>query len=378
MSVRPNLAGRAVAILASAVALLATACVESDTVDCDGVICPSGFSCTADGKWCTDSSCGNGVRDPGEECDDRNLDPNDDCTAVCKTATCGDGVVDSIGPVTEACDNGRNGSGQTFDTVDCDSDCTRPTCGDGHTNAAYDDPATPEAAGEQCDNLRADPAVPVDTFGCDGDCTLRMCGDGWKNPTTDPDNPPTVDRCRDGASTIPECGEVCDDGNTEPGDACSPNCLSDLSCGNTIIDLNAAVPESCDDGNRLDGDTCSHDCLTGEGCGNNILERGSGELCDDGDATRLPTDNDDSCRNDCLPNVCGDGWVDGESPRVEACDGLGGGVAGETEDCDLDCTPQDCGDGVVNRTADEQCDDENDVEGDDCRNDCLPNVCNDG
>src|SRR5687768_14781577 len=93
-------------ILAGALSALA-GCFDSDTVECAGVVCPAGASCTADGKWCTSDACGNGSMDPGEECDDGNLDPADDCTDDCKRATCGDGKVDGQGADTEACDNLR-------------------------------------------------------------------------------------------------------------------------------------------------------------------------------------------------------------------------------------------------------------------------------
>jgi cysteine-rich repeat protein len=39
------------------------------------------------------AGCGNGVVDPGEECDDGNTNDNDDCTNRCLFPRCGDGVV---------------------------------------------------------------------------------------------------------------------------------------------------------------------------------------------------------------------------------------------------------------------------------------------
>jgi cysteine-rich repeat protein len=50
---------------------------------------------------CCPSPCGNGRVDPGEECDDGNLDSSDHCTASCKVATCGDGITNAD----EACDS---------------------------------------------------------------------------------------------------------------------------------------------------------------------------------------------------------------------------------------------------------------------------------
>ncbi len=63
-----------------------------------------------------------------------------------------------------------------------------------------------------------------------------------------------------------EAGEQCDDGNTAPGDGCSPSCQVETtapSCGNGILD----VGESCDDGNSNNSDSCRNTCLGGnQGC----------------------------------------------------------------------------------------------------------------
>jgi cysteine-rich repeat protein len=49
--------------------------------------------------------CGNGRLDPGEECDDGNLDSQDACSASCKNAVCGDAL---LWRGHETCDNGTN------------------------------------------------------------------------------------------------------------------------------------------------------------------------------------------------------------------------------------------------------------------------------
>jgi len=42
---------------------------------------------------CRTSTCGNGVLEYGELCDDGNLDDTDTCTSACMPASCGDGIV---------------------------------------------------------------------------------------------------------------------------------------------------------------------------------------------------------------------------------------------------------------------------------------------
>jgi cysteine-rich repeat protein len=56
------------------------------------------------GGVCIPASCGNGVIDPGEACDDGNRESGDGCRGDCeKIEVCGDGVVD----VGEQCDDGN-------------------------------------------------------------------------------------------------------------------------------------------------------------------------------------------------------------------------------------------------------------------------------
>ena len=59
---------------------------------------------------------------------------------------------------------------------------------------------------------------------------------------------------------IQDPGEVCEDGNTEDGDGCSADCLSDESCGNGIVDI--AAGETCEDGNDNPADGCDACTLT--------------------------------------------------------------------------------------------------------------------
>src|ERR1041385_5811703 len=55
-----------------------------------------------------------------------------------------------------------------------------------------------------------------------------------------------------------DIGEICDDGNNVAGDGCSPDCQSNESCGNAIVD--AQKGEQCDNGSNIDSTACEHDC----------------------------------------------------------------------------------------------------------------------
>jgi fibro-slime domain-containing protein len=211
--------------------------------------------------------------------------------------------------------------------------------------------------------------------------------------------------CGDGMLNQPD--EVCDDGNTLPGDCCSgsctiePNCECDASganCHSTVIcgDGMRGPGEACDDGNTVDGDGCSADCHTiGLGyscavpgmpcihhyvCGDGVVDPNEG--CDDGNIM----DGDgcsahcrieqgfkcDGAPSVCSATVCGDGKKEG----AESCDD-GNTVAfdGCSPDCraeptcptGMPCTSS-CGDGIV--FGDEECDDGNVRDGDGCSSDC--------
>lgn len=119
--------------------------------------------------------CGNGAKDPGEQCDDGNLIDTDECTVTCKSPRCGDGAVQRG----EECDDGNR-----IDGDGCTNRCTRPACGDGVRQAT-----------EQCDAGGGNSDIAPNA--CRQDCTTPRCGDG-----------------------VVDAGEECDG-----GEACAPECV---------------------------------------------------------------------------------------------------------------------------------------------------------
>jgi cysteine-rich repeat protein len=235
-------------------------------------------------------------------------------------------------------------------------------------------------------------------------------------------NPPP--ECFEVGPSGPACGdgeinqesELCDDGNSLPGDGCSGVCTVEpywecptpgrpcritIACGDGTRDPG----EVCDDGNTDDDDGCSADCTMqdpsyvcttpGEPC--ILLYRcgdsrvNGSETCDDGDA-----DSGDGCDSRCRLEdgyacarpgqactrviVCGDGMREG----TEQCDD---GDTDANDGCSAQCrTEADwactgavgaqstctylvvCGDGIVNGA--EVCDDGGTNGGDGCAGDC--------
>jgi len=122
--------------------------------------------------------CGNGLLEPGEDCDDANVVSGDGCSSSCHLESCGDGHLDDG----EECDDGNALAGDG-----CSITCRiEPGCGNGRLEE-----------GEECDDGNH---VPAD--GCSMSCRdEHVCGDGTLQP-----------------------GEECDDGNLVSGDGCSTAC----------------------------------------------------------------------------------------------------------------------------------------------------------
>jgi fibro-slime domain-containing protein len=229
-------------------------------------------------------------------------------------------------------------------------------------------------------------------------------------------------------------GEACDDGNTAPGDGCTPlcqiengyscptpgqACVRTAHCGDGIL----TSPEACDDGNMKGGDGCSADCTMVETgwrcpvpgrpcvpiCGDGIIE--TGETCDDGN-----TADKDGCSSTCqlepgascsgTPSVCvvakcGNGLKEageacdcGTDPTKlpTGCTGPNGLFNGDGSGCSKTCTQEptcrtastSCTAGTAGTTgacstscgngnieAGEQCDDGNLADGDGCSSTCT-------
>jgi len=202
--------------------------------------------------------CGDGARDPDEQCDDGNVTDGDGCSAACMIeipAGCGDGVVAG----TEQCDTAG-------ESATCDVDCTLAECGDAIHNVA---------AGEACDDGNVD-----NGDGCSSDCHVEIpgfcgdgnvgvdeqCDDGGETATCDLDCTPAA--CGDG-TVNPTAGEQCDDANTAPGDGCSATCQAE-ACGAAPLDCGEHYLGNTGDANATMAiDT--YTCLAGDKSGPEVV-----------------------------------------------------------------------------------------------------------
>lgn len=80
--------------------------------------------------------CGNGKREPSEQCDDGDDDNNNGCNIICKLPSCGNGLTEKG----ETCDDGGNESGDG-----CSATCQLEYCGNGTIDGEGDNK-------EQCDD----------------------------------------------------------------------------------------------------------------------------------------------------------------------------------------------------------------------------------
>ncbi len=343
--------------------------------------------------------------------------PTEADPALCETDVCGNGYVGDD----EACDDG-----DTTDDGGCFGDCTSVVggflCGDegqGCRSERCGDGL--RTLSERCDDGNED-----NGDGCDDTCTDEpgfICFDGFPCRRT---------FCGDFFVEIDftsKSGESCDDGNSNPGDGCDPQCEAEdgffcdafgggcfpVECGNGIIegDPFSGLGESCDDQNDVAGDGCD-DCVAEPGftclngpchrvqCGDGIIDFDgfqSFEQCDDGDglgndgcSASCSLEQGFDCFNvlpgeDCIEIVCGDGVQSFDQFGIfEACDDgndqSGDGCDGQCQFVEFGficetpgelCREPVCGDGQ--RDGDgfqffEECDDGNDLSGDGCSSSC--------
>ncbi len=205
--------------------------------------------------------------------------------------TCGDGVAEEA----EECDDGNTTTetcayGQTSCTV-CNASCQSAA---GATSYC-DDSITDAANGETCDDgvNNGQPNYCNDT--CNG-TVPATCGNG-----------------------VVESGETCDDGNTATETCaygqtsclvCNGSCQSAVGvmsyCGDSVTD--ATNGETCDDGNVSDTDACLNSCVSAI-CGDGIIQSGV-EECDGGDNCG------DDCEEEPLVPSEGDG-LEPANPEVD-------------------------------------------------------------
>ncbi|MFT4702347.1 MAG: cysteine-rich repeat protein [Bradymonadia bacterium] len=292
---------------------------------CNNANWPSARLCGAS------ATCGDGVTDEGEECDDNNLDSGDGCSAICSTEFCGDAVIQP--GLDEFCDDGNDISNDG-----CSNTCV-VECGNGDIEGdeACDDGNVED--GDGCSATCRQELCPLNDFSllvgtttigdtCDGADVdgVASCGDG----TSGGDDGYLFIAPRDGMysfDTLSEstefdtvlyartaCGAdelACNDDSDLPGADEESSFSLTLDSGDEIVVYVSGFRTNCGDyGLNVSVSPC------GDG------ETTDGEQCDDGNL-----DSDDGCSALCLleePDSCvtEDTVLVLNSPVVlDSCDG---------------------------------------------------------
>ncbi|MEW5849551.1 MAG: hypothetical protein AB2A00_12105 [Myxococcota bacterium] len=317
-------------------------CPSLSANDCTYDNCPVGEEPVPDNNAecaAAPPRCGNGVLDPGEQCD-----PPDG-------STCDDNCQRLGGvPAEWTCQPQFYADGQ------CD-------CGCGAQDIDCDSLDADECDVDSCP-AGQDP-VPDDNTRCE---TVNLCGNNVVDPGEGCDPP-------DGVTCDASCQEIpvpeCNNGVVEAGEECDPpdGLTCDESC--QLIDLpvcNNGVVEAGEECDPPDGVSCDESCqlIENPDCGNGVVD--PGEECEFpnqgncGPACQFV--QDPPAEWSCDPVLyadgfcdCGCGAQDHDCPSLDATDCLYNNCPNGTlpvSDNNAACAQPECGNGVVE--GDEDCD----------------------
>ncbi len=385
---------------------------DDDACKCfcdDDFDCPPTYYCDANGICQPGASCGNGIIEGNEQCDDGNFIETDTCNNLCLLTICGDTIIqtpngngdfeecDTDGAVCGAggvclpdCTCASGGFGFCGDGImdpslgeECDPpgslcldgttcwpDCT---CGGCTTNAdcPYGDQVCVNGNCQDCSNNFE---CNIGNMCLNGNCVkIPSCGDGFCAPQLGEDCRTCGADCACGPGTICSSDGTCAPPNTGGCgdgicDAGENSCVCEQDCGATCGDACVGTREECDDGNAIPNDQCDNCKLTS--CGDGYVQdpngKGQNEQCEPADDTACPgLCISPGSPGECTCNTCGNGmcdpWEDANScasdcysggfcgdnkvDSGEECDGSGGGCPAGQVCVNCNCIRIPCGPG---------------------------------
>lgn len=226
-------------------------------------------------------TCGNGIVDDGEECDDeKNGNPDDGCTDECRyschvDSDCSDGEICNGEEICNleyhVCSEGtphEDGFVCLSEprSICLNGECRESICGDGFIDSG---------AGEFCE--------PPGNNGCKEDCTFECNNDFecYNDEVCDGEEFCDLTTHTCAHRNVPPEGAEC---GTDPRKICLGGRCQVSVCGDTFVDTGSF--EECDDGNAIEGDGCDNDCTFS--CHSNS-ECDDGHICTDNICTSSHT-----------------------------------------------------------------------------------------
>lgn len=182
---------------------------------------------------CGFSTCGNGVIETGEDCDDGNTTDGDGCSSVCAN----EAGTNPVLPILECVLNRGSGSYTVFLSYHNQNN-EIVSIPDGPNNfISYQGSINPSLGQQTIFQIGQPPPYPnadvsIDTDGTD--LVWSVTGpDGQTNTVTANANSQACPAIC--GNSVIEAGEQCDDGNTIDNDGCSSSCQQEAACAGTQI-----------------------------------------------------------------------------------------------------------------------------------------------
>jgi hypothetical protein len=261
-----------------------------------------------------ETECGNGVREPGEQCDDGNLASGDCCSSACAQDAAGTSCSDGL-----FCNGPDSCSGAGLCTVHAGDPCAGP---DGDADCSETCSETADA----CSGNDPDGTTCRDGTFCNGAdlCVAGACtshaGDPCDGPDGDEDCSESCSEAEDSCTVADPNGTACDDRTfCNGGDTCAAGSCSqhagdpcdgpdgDVDCAETCSEADDACTAADPDGSAC---TDALSCNGTDTCAAGLCAAHQSSSC-------TGIDGDADCAESCSDSVAG---CAGNDPAGAPCD----------------------------------------------------------
>ena len=302
---------------------------------CDDGNETSGDSCHADCSR-LDNFCGDSIVDSAETCDDGNATACDGCSSACQTESCGNGTVECLEECDPPNVGGCSADCLEFSPATCGDGSDPPDpgeeCDDGNVDDG--DGCSHQCRFEVCGNGTVDAGEECDDFnvlGCDlcsPTCKLEVCGNGIRDCGEECDD--GSGNGAPGGSCLPDVcrvGPTCSTAQdtdcipcADASDCMTPNVCDPATCVDGVC---TTLPLTCDDGDQCTSD----DCNPSTGCVHAPVSCSDNDACTADSCTQaqgcahtpISCDDHDDCTTDSCDTTTGCSHVDFAGYELARC-----------------------------------------------------------